>query len=281
MDVSVIIPSYNSKRTIEGCLSSVCNQATKLQYEVIVVDSSDDGTHKLLAQFPVTLIRAQKRLFAGEARNRGIRRAKGRIVAFTDADCVVSPTWLSEICAAHRKYDSVGGRIVNGNPKNLLGWSLFLPQFAEFGVSKKRTVRNMPTCNVSYDKEIFKRYGPFPNVFCNEEYIFNMQLKVPIFFSPDVVISHINRTDFLEIVRHSYQAGQGAALSRKKTGQLEFLFKWTLFIPLLFLYRFCKTGLNSLRSGWGLMFVLTSPLILINCIAWNLGFLQWTVRNRN
>lgn len=281
MDISVVIPSYNSKRTIEACLSAVCSQSTKLKYEVIVVDSSDDGTHKSIASFPVTLIRSQKRLFAGEARNRGIKRAKGRIIAFTDADCVVSPNWLDELYAAHKKYDAVGGRIANGNPKNLLGWSLFLPQFAEFSVLQDRFVKNMPTCNVSYKKGLFSKYGFFPDVFSHEEYFFNVRLNEPIFFSKNVVASHINRTNFFEIVRHDFQGGQGAAFSRRMTGDNAFLFKWKVLIPLLFLYRFCKTGMNAVRSGYGGIFTLTSPFILINCIAWNLGFLNWTMKNLN
>lgn len=281
MDVSVVVPSYNSKRTIDACLSAVCSQSTKQKYEVIVVDSSNDGTQKLIAQFPVTLIRSQKRLFAGEARNRGIKRAKGRIIAFTDADCVVSPTWLDEIWAAHKKYDAVGGRMENGNPKNLLGWSLFLPQFSEFSVPKQRMVKNMPTCNVSYKKKLFGLLGLFPDVFSHEEFIFNARLPKPIFFSKGIVVKHVNRTNFFENIRHSFQGGQGAAFSRRMTGNNAFLFKWKFLIPLLFIYRFCKTGMNSVRSGYGVMFALASPFILINCMAWNLGFLKWAMKNRN
>lgn len=280
MDVSVVIPSYNSKRTIKECLSSLCNQETRLKYEVIVVDSSNDGTQKLISSFPVTLIHVRKRLFAGEARNRGIKRAKGRIIAFTDADCIIAPNWLDEVFAAHKKYDAVGGRITNGNPRSLLGWSIFLPQFAEFSVPKQRKVKNMPTCNVSYKKSLFRRYGFFPDVFCNEEYLFNVRLKELIFFSPRIVVKHVNRTNLFEIVRHSFQAGQGAAFSRKTTGELGFLFRWKVFIPLLFSYRFCKTGINAVLSGYGVMFALASPFILVNCMVWNLGFLKWTVKNQ-
>ncbi len=279
MDVSVVIPSYNSKRTIGACLSAVCSQSTKLKYEVIVVDSSNDSAHKLVAKFPVTLVRSQKRLFAGSARNRGIGRAKGRIVAFTDADCVVSPDWLDEIFAAHKKYDAVGGIVRNGNPKSLLGWSLFLPQFSEFSVPKQRMVKNMPTCNVSYKKKLFSQLGFFPDVFSHEEYLFNARLPKPIFFSKGIVVKHVNRTNFFDNVRHSFQGGQGAAFSRRTTGDNAFLFRWKFLIPLLFLYRFCKTGVNSARSGYGLMFALGSPFILVNCVAWNLGFLVWSLRN--
>jgi glycosyltransferase involved in cell wall biosynthesis len=45
---SVIIPSYNSEKTIDACLASVTGQRTALPYEVIVVDSSDDNTKNII-----------------------------------------------------------------------------------------------------------------------------------------------------------------------------------------------------------------------------------------
>lgn len=47
MTVSVVIPSYNSAKTIRDCLRAVLDQ-TRPAEEVIVVDSSDDETPEII-----------------------------------------------------------------------------------------------------------------------------------------------------------------------------------------------------------------------------------------
>ncbi len=279
MDVSVVVPSYNSEKTIRACLGALCSQKTRASYEVIVVDSSFDQTPEIVKSYPkVRLIRAKKRLYAGEARNRGVKSVKGRIIAFTDADCVPSVDWIENLSSLHKRHEFVGGLVLNGNPESLVGWSLFLAQFSEFSVPRDREVRNMPTCNASYEKSAFSEFGFFPDVFSHEEFIFNSRLP-GIFFSKSVVIKHINRTSFFEVLRHSYKNGQGAAFSRKTDGRLSLVFTWKF--PMLFIgiWRFFKCALHSARGGNAAMFVLAGPLILLNMLSWNLGFIVWTMRN--
>ena len=77
--VSVVIPSYNARATIERCLASVLAQELEGGFEVWLVDSSDDGTGELVEErFPgVNLVRFPERTLPGPARNEGIRRARG------------------------------------------------------------------------------------------------------------------------------------------------------------------------------------------------------------
>ncbi len=66
---------------------------------MIVVDSSKDGTARIVAQqFPnVKLYAFSERKFPGDTRNFGISQAKGEILAFTDADCIIDQNWVNEI----------------------------------------------------------------------------------------------------------------------------------------------------------------------------------------
>src|SRR5207244_1050179 len=79
--------------------------ATDVRFEIVVVDSSTDGTAELVAaDFPaVRLVTAKERLYPGTARNAGIAEARGEILSFTDADCVVEPNWLAELAQLHRR----------------------------------------------------------------------------------------------------------------------------------------------------------------------------------
>ncbi len=274
--ISVIIPSYNSAGTMRQCLQAIISQKTELKFEIIVVDSSTDNTPKIIDEYlpTVTLIRSHSRLPPGPARNRGIEHASAPIIAFTDSDCIVDDNWIDNIYRAHQKHDAVGGRIVNGTPRSPFGTALYFTEFAEFGTNNDRLVPSVPTCNMSYKKQLFEKYGVFPDVFWGEEYVLNLRILEKVFFSGNVIVTHMNRTDFLVTVRHSYKVGNGCALSRILTNQQSYLFRYKILIPLIWAYRFQKIAVKSVQAGNFLEFVVAMPFVFIDLIAWNLGFLK-------
>lgn len=96
--VSVVIPAYNAERWIRDSVTSVLAQ-TWTDLECIVVDDgSTDGTAAALATFEgderLRCIRKENRRTVSDARNAGIAEAKGRFIAFLDADDVWRPTKL-------------------------------------------------------------------------------------------------------------------------------------------------------------------------------------------
>lgn len=97
--ISVIIPAYRAERTIGECLDSVLTQSLS-DIEVIVVDDgSDDSTPQLLSDYasgdPRITLLAQQNQYAGVARNRGMEIARGKYVAFLDADDILLPNILA------------------------------------------------------------------------------------------------------------------------------------------------------------------------------------------
>ena len=103
--------------------------ATAVPFEVVVVDSSRDGTAKqIAATFPeVTLVTSTSRLYPGDARNLGVERARTEILAFIDTDCIVDARWIEEIAAAHRTdVLAAGGSVENANPESVIGWGELL-----------------------------------------------------------------------------------------------------------------------------------------------------------
>src|SRR5215813_1378166 len=92
VDVSVVIPVYHGEKTIKNCLESIKRATRSHRREIIVVDSSgSDATAEIVRRhFPeIALIRSPQRLSAGAARNRGASASSGRLVFFTDQDCIV------------------------------------------------------------------------------------------------------------------------------------------------------------------------------------------------
>src|SRR5882762_1114919 len=100
--ISVIVPIRNEEKNIGILLESLKNQDyLKPNFEVIIVDDhSADGSfekskERLQNQTTLSLGKAEKGKKA--ALTHGINQAKGRIIATTDADCLLPSDWLSTI----------------------------------------------------------------------------------------------------------------------------------------------------------------------------------------
>ena len=109
--VSVIIPCYNYGRYVEEAVDSVLRQ-TFQRLEIIVVDdgSTDRETVALLRQLhkPKTRVVHQPNLGLPEARNAGIRHARGKYVCCLDADDTIEPTYLEKAVSLLEANPGVG-----------------------------------------------------------------------------------------------------------------------------------------------------------------------------
>lgn len=121
MNVSVVIPSYNSAKTIGKCLSSLAEQ-TYPPKEIIVVDGkSTDSTIEIVRRFnDARLIINMRNHTTGSNRNRGAEAAKGDIVLFCDSDCIAHKKAMEYHLKAYtcEDIDGVAGAILNATPGN-------------------------------------------------------------------------------------------------------------------------------------------------------------------
>lgn len=89
---SVVIPNYNSSKTIDLCLSSALSMDGN--YEVIIIDDkSTDNSVPIIKKYMksnknLRLIELGKKAGAAGARNIGVKKAKGNIIMFTDSDII-------------------------------------------------------------------------------------------------------------------------------------------------------------------------------------------------
>lgn len=225
VSVTVLIPAYNAAGTIRATLSSLLEQDFDESYEIIVVDSSSDETPRIIAaEFPtVHLIHRDEQTDPGTARNLGLGRARGEIIACIDADCVAPSDWLERMVAAQRVgHEVVGGTVENGNPESIIAWAGYLGEFREWlPVGPPRLVDHVPTCNISYNRSIFARFGGFPTKFYpQEDLLYHWRLAqhgVPIWFDPSICVRHVHRSTWRAYNRHLRRIGRITARVLKLT----------------------------------------------------------------
>jgi glycosyltransferase involved in cell wall biosynthesis len=270
---------------IDHCLRSVLAQQGIANLEIVVVDSSADGTaERLQREFSsVEVIGLEKQTPQSVARNIGVARTRAPFIAITDHDCVVPPDWLTRLLARHREgqYAAVGGAVGNGTPTNLIGTASYLIEFNEFlPLGKPRLVTMIPPCNVCFRRETFATVGPFVEVPPGaEDLVFNFLLCQQggrILFDPAIIVGHINRTTFWRFLRHQRLLGFGSAVARRTVAlKGQFLVRHPNLAYGLPLARLIRTASRLLTndSASFLRYLGLLPILLPGYMLWTVGFL--------
>ena len=161
--VSVIVPSFNSARTLKGTLTSLCD-LTWPNYELIVVDDgSTDGSPEIARRFPVRLVLLARNSGAGLARMAGVEAARGEVLAFTDSDVVVAPEWLDQ---GMELLEETGAMAVSGPFTGSTSES-FIQKFCyhflrDREVTARSRVSTVTTSNMLVRAKEFRETGAFP-----------------------------------------------------------------------------------------------------------------------
>jgi glycosyltransferase involved in cell wall biosynthesis len=280
--LSIIIASYNSQNTIQKCLESLENQIAGEIFEVIVVDSSTDNTASLVAEkFPqVKLYKFSERKFPGDARNIGVSKAEGEILAFTDADCFVESDWVNKIIEAHQKTEHpvIGGAVDNGNPESYIGWGYYFCEFSQWiPQSQNCYLVDIPTTCLSPKRWAFEKYGPFlEGIYCSDT-AFNWSLEKAGYkplFVPSIKVAHINIEDLKDFWQRKVRHGRYFAnvrVSLKNFSQWQ-IFLYITISPLLPFLLFCRRMMNVVSKGTYIKeFILASPLVFFGLLGWSYG----------
>jgi len=96
-EASVVIPVFQDQTGLDRCLESLAEQkyVNMSDFEVIVVDNASEPPMTVPKSLPFSVqVESCAKKGAYSARNVGVRAARGNVIAFLDADCWPSKTWL-------------------------------------------------------------------------------------------------------------------------------------------------------------------------------------------
>lgn len=226
-DLAVVVMGYRNEATIAGAVGSVVDQARLLSagsIEVVVVASGEDdrSVEVLSVTHPeVEVVWSPSRLFAGGARNVGLRATSAPLVAFLAADCLAEPGWVSARLHAHRSgRPVVAGAMVAAPPWRPSGWASHVALFARRlpGRGPGPVVPPDPGAHgLSFERTVFDIVGEFDDsVRVSEDTELAGRVAaagVPIWFEPAVRTAHHGPRGAVALARQHHERGVRAALA--------------------------------------------------------------------
>lgn len=172
--VSVIMPAYNCKDYIAEAIRSVLIQKVPLEL-IIIDDHSNDGTEELVQSFSqdgrVICVRNERNLGVASSRNKGVELARGKYVAFLDADDYWMEDKLEKQTALMEKKQAVlssTGRELMDKDGNLSGKTIGIKEEISYKELLKGNILN--TSGVMVLTDVAKRY-PMEQEQLHEDYI--------------------------------------------------------------------------------------------------------------
>ena len=219
--VSVVVAAYDAANTLGDCLRSLRALAyPKDRLEILVVDNaSRDDTAAVARGFaPEVAVLTEARRGAAAARNRGIAAARGDVVAFTDADCVVERDWLAELVPAlgDPTVGVVGGRILARRPCNRI--AAFGEDLHDHAAAMASVPPYAITMNWVSPKRVLDEVGRFDEAFlrCQDVDLAYriVQAGYRLAYAERAVVRHRNRSTLRGLWREARLHGQGAVAIR-------------------------------------------------------------------
>lgn len=148
--LSVIIPTLNEEKYLPKLLKSIKNQTFK-DYEIIVVDNnSKDKTKQIAKEFGCKVVEGG---LPPKARNNGAKKAKGSLLLFIDADCILRKNFIEKALKEikNKNLDTAGcyawplsNKILDDVEFSLFNFWIYITQFfypnAAYGIFCKRNL---------------------------------------------------------------------------------------------------------------------------------------------
>jgi len=215
--VSVVVPVLNGAETISRLLNSLMKQA-RAPVEVIVVDGgSTDGTQQIVRSYNVKLFEERKPGPAA-ARNLGLKKARGELVVFVDADMVPTKYWLSGLVEAFANHNVIAatGKIKGVPPKTSADRFLAaIYSTAHEEQLVRKLIPFVPSMNLAVRREHALRIGWRQEMITGEDidfcYRIQREFSTQITYVPNALAYHRRRRTDEDLRKIAWTQGEGLA----------------------------------------------------------------------
>jgi glycosyltransferase involved in cell wall biosynthesis len=240
--ISVIISTYSIKRVrfVIDCIKSLIMQTKKPNEILLVLDPINDLVDYYKKLIPENIkIEISSGFGLSKARNSGIKKSTGEIIAFIDDDAVAEKNWIKNLVKNFNNPNvvGVGGKVipiwVDRNPRWFPSELYWILGCSYKGLPNKRSIiRNPIGCNMAFHKQIFNKVGYFKQnigrigekLISAEETELSLRIttKFPeykIIYDPESIVYHnvkSNRINLLYIIKRSFYEGYSKSLIIKK-----------------------------------------------------------------
>lgn len=256
-DVSVVIPMYNSSKTIIRALESVALQTVQVKEIIVIDDGSVDESSSIVQEYSLKsnidiILVKKKNGGVSSARNKGMSIAKGEFVAFLDSD----DEWVPEKLEVQMPFFSEDGVVlVGGHHKPLSGNSYSNKK--TINVNDQFLKNNFQTSTVVIKNHLAKKFGGFyePQKYAEEGRFYFEMLKLGslVLVQKQLVIydggdkAGFGESGLSQNIQMMHQGELSNFRYAKKIHNIS-NFKYSLFILLSYLKyfrRFCLVKLTS------------------------------------
>ena len=250
--VSIIIPAYHSRDTISDTLAGLREQTFR-DFEVIIVNSSaDEETRRIVeGEFPEAIFEQSTRpLLPHAARNRGVARARGELLVFTDPDCRPRKDWLQRLIDAR----DAGHELVCGalELSDEAAWAERGVHLCKYSFRLSGLPASLTwiagTGNASCSRAVWNSVGPFDGDRFAGDALFSWRAAVrgwQPWFEPSAVVVHHYRGSMRALVSERLYRGDDFAATR-----MEFE-GWSRARAVGHIIAFPATLLKVLARGFG------------------------------
>lgn len=227
MKLSFVVCTYDRELfddTIK-CINSIMAQSYKDKDVILVMDKDEELYNMFIDRLMGVNILINRGQGLSDARNTGIKNAKGDIIIFIDDDAYIGDNYISNLIKNYedKKVVGVGGKILpNGSP-NYPEELYWLGGFTHKGFPEDRCeIRNIWGCNMSFRKDVFDKVGLFNGNFgrigkklvsCEDTEFgikVNSIIGKKIIYDPSVITYHKvheYRQTFRYMIKRAYHEG--------------------------------------------------------------------------
>ena len=235
--ISIVIPTFNSAKTLLDCLGGIRKLSNEysVNAEVIIIDAgSTDETIAISQEYTQKII-VSKGVSRGKARNIGAENASADTLVFLDSDCIITPEWVKHLLSLQVDTCSTiiagpavlveANTTIGSAVKEKLSSRLFTLSSYTFSLdADQKEVKDVPSSNILVSKKFFNQIGGFPDLNFNEDGVFCTRVLASngkIIYFPSFKVLHKKTFDKVSKFAHYFfQYGRSYAKNLKHYPEL-------------------------------------------------------------